>query len=128
MELREGIRKHGFRKWYARELTHSHGYLLLLIVCAVGLLSSLAVFSNAASALQRALDAAIITLLAGVGFWSLRRYFFLLAHAEYVANQAVCSECKTYGRLTLVEGLAPGPSESLQVCCRQCRHQWAIVD
>jgi ABC-type nickel/cobalt efflux system permease component RcnA len=128
MELREGIRKHGFRKWYSRELTRSHGYLLLLIVCAVGLLSSLAVFSNAASAAQRALDAAAIALLAGVGFWSLRRYFFLLLHAEHVANQAVCSECKTYGRLTVVEGRGPGPNEALRVCCRKCQHQWAIVD
>ncbi len=127
MELREGIRKHGFRKWYERELMHSHGYLLLLLACAIGLMTSLAVFSNAASAAQRALDAAAIALLAAVGIWSLRRYFFLLMHAEHVANQAVCSECKAYGRLKLVEGQT-GPSESLQVCCRQCRHEWAIVD
>ena len=127
MELREGIRKHGFRKWYERELMHSHGYLLLLLACAIGLMTSLAVFSNAASAAQRALDAAAIALLAAVGIWSLRRYFFLLMHAEHVANQAVCSECKAYGRLKLVEGQT-GPSELLQVCCRQCRHEWAIVD
>ena len=127
MELREGIRKHGFRKWYERELMHSHGYLLLLLACAIGLMTSFAVFSNAASAAQRALDAAAIALLAVVGLWSLRRYLFLLMHAEHVANQAVCSQCKTYGRLALVEG-SSGPRESLQVYCRRCRHQWAIVD
>ncbi len=127
MELREGIRKHGFRKWYERELMHSHGYLLLLIACAIGLMTTFAVFSNSASAAQRALDAAAIVLLAAVGFWSLRRYLFLLLHAEHVANQAVCSVCKTYGRVALVEGRA-GANQSLQVCCRKCRHEWAIID
>ena len=127
MKLDEGIRKHGFRKWYERELMHSHAHLLLLLACAIGLMTSFAVFSNAASFAQQALDAAAIALLAVVGFWSLRRYFFLLLHAEHVANQAVCSACKTYGRLSLVPGRAT-QDESLLVRCRKCQHEWAIVD
>lgn len=127
MKLDEGIRKHGFRKWYERELMHSHAHLLLLLACAIGLMTSFAVFSNAAPVLQRALDAAAIALFAVVGWWSLRRYFFLLLHAEHVANQAVCSACATYGRFSLVAQRAT-QDETLLVRCRKCEHEWTIVD
>ncbi len=33
MGLAEGIRKHGFRKWYERELLQSHLHMLLLLFC-----------------------------------------------------------------------------------------------
>lgn len=127
MKLDEGIRKHGFRKWYERELMHSHAHLLLLLACAIGLMTTFAVFSNVAPFPQRALDAAAIAFFAAVGFWSLRRYFYLLLHAEHVASQAVCSACKTYGLFSLATGRAT-EDESLLVRCRKCQHEWAIVD
>jgi hypothetical protein len=127
MELSEGIRKHGFRKWYERELMHSHAHLLLLIGCAVGLMSSLALYSQTAPWSERVMDAAAIALLGTVGYWSLRRFFYLLLHAEHVANQAVCTVCKTYGRLTLPEGRRPR-EHALLVRCRKCEHEWTIVD
>jgi hypothetical protein len=39
MRLVDGLRKHGFRKWYRNELTRSHLGLLLLVLSAVGLLA-----------------------------------------------------------------------------------------
>lgn len=125
MELIDGIRKHGFRKWYERELLRSHAHLLLLFVCAIGLLTSFSVYSRNASLADRALDVAAIALCAAVGLWSLRRYLYLLMHAEQVANQAVCSRCKTYGRFTLADGQR---GETLVVRCRKCEHEWGIVD
>ncbi|MEQ1805784.1 MAG: hypothetical protein ABL900_10450 [Burkholderiaceae bacterium] len=127
MKLLEGIRKHGFRKWYERELIVSHAYLVLLFFCAIGLLTSFSVYSKSAPWVDRALDAAGIALCAAVGFWSLRRYLFLLMHAEQVASQAVCSQCKTYGRLTIAAGQGRH-GDSIQVRCRKCEHEWAIVD
>lgn len=127
MRLIEGIRKHGFRKWYERELMHSHAHLVLLFVCAIGLLTSFSVYSNNAPWVDRGLDAAAIVLCAAVGLWSLRRYLFLLTHAEQVASQAVCSECKTYGRLSIADGQMHR-GESILVRCRKCEHEWAIVD
>jgi hypothetical protein len=127
MTLAEGISKHGFRKWYERELMRSHGHLVLLIACAIGLLTSFSVYSSSAPWSERALDVAAIVLFATVGQWSLRRFFFLLMHAESVANQAVCSACQTYGRLTLAQG-SGGRAESLLVCCKKCAHEWAIND
>ena len=37
MKLADGIRKHGFRKWYERELLQSHAHLVLTFLCAIGL-------------------------------------------------------------------------------------------
>ena len=127
MKLLEGIRKHGFRKWYERELIASHAYLVLLFFCAIGLLASFSVYSRSAPWVDRALDAAGIGLCAAVGMWSLRRYLHLLTHAEQVASQAVCSQCKTYGRLAIAAGQSRGGDSTL-VRCRKCEHEWAIVD
>ena len=40
MKLAEGIRKHGFRKWYERELLQSHAHLLLTFLCMIGLFAA----------------------------------------------------------------------------------------
>ena len=40
MRLAEGIRKHGFRKWYERELMQSHAHLALTFICMVGVFAA----------------------------------------------------------------------------------------
>jgi len=127
MQLTDGIRKHGFRKWYERELLHSHAHLVLLFLCSIGLLTSFGLHGSHQSGFDRLIDVAAIALFVAVGLWSLRRYLYLLMHAEQIANQAVCAQCKTYGRLKLVDGPAR-PAESVRVCCRKCDHEWTIED
>jgi len=65
-----------------------------------------------------------LLLCIGVGLWALRRYLFLLLHAEAVANQANCAGCKTYGRIELLQSDAAG--DNVQVRCRKCSHVWRI--
>jgi predicted Zn finger-like uncharacterized protein len=65
-----------------------------------------------------------LLLCIGVGLWSLRRYLFLLLHAEAAANQANCASCKAYGRIELLQSDAAG--NSVQVRCRKCSHVWRI--
>lgn len=124
MQLVEGIRKHGFRKWYERQLLQSHAHLVLLLVCAVGLLATFGVFSRHQPWFDLVLDIGMVLLFIGVGLWSLRRYLFLLMHAEQVANQAVCGRCKAYGRLSVVEVDRGGAR--VTVCCTKCQHRWDI--
>jgi predicted Zn finger-like uncharacterized protein len=126
MQLADGIRKHGFRKWYERELMQSHAHLLLLFVCSIGLLTSFGIYSAQAQLFDRVVDVAAILLFVGVGLWSLRRYLYLLMHAEQVANQAVCAECKSYGRIVLAD--TPGNAAAVPVRCRKCDHKWTIDD
>jgi hypothetical protein len=124
MHLAEGIQKLGFRKWYERELLKSHGHMALTFVCTVGIMGALEAASNARTLGDRIQDLLTMLLCAGAGLWSLRRYLYLLSHAEAVANQANCPQCGTYARMRLV-----GTDGSrVQVGCRQCSHEWLIDD
>jgi hypothetical protein len=124
MRLADGIRKHGFRKWYERELLRSHGHMALLVICTLGILGSLEAASSARTASDRMTDLLTMLLCAGAGVWSLRRYLYLLSHAEAVANQATCPACQTYGRLNLLQASDDGCT--VLVCCRKCEQRWQI--
>ena len=124
MKLADGIRKHGFRKWYERELLLSHAHLVLTFLCAIGVFAAFEAASNFHSMQDRVIDIGAAFLCAGVGIWALRRYLRLLASAEVVARQANCPQCKTYGRLELIRSNASG--DEVQVRCRQCKHGWHI--
>ena len=125
MNLPEGLRKHSFRKWYERELFSSHAHMLLLFLCTIGLLAAFEVYSKSASVSDQVIDVFAVILFSAVGVWSLRRYLYLLMHAEQVANQAVCPHCKTYGRFSLVEDDRAG--SQVRVRCKKCQHEWPIA-
>lgn len=124
MKLAAGLQSRGFRKWYERELLQSHAHLLLLFLCSIGLMGSFAAFDVRAPLLDRSMDVLAIVLMLAVSLWSLRRYLYLLLHAEQVARQAVCANCKTYGRLQLIR--ATPETDDVLVRCRKCDHEWTI--
>lgn len=118
------IRRLGFRKWYERELLSSHANLVLLLLATLGLLASAEVFTTRLP-LREQLE---VLLAAGasavIGVFALRRYLYLLNHAEYVADQAICRHCDTYAKWDLLEEQADGAR--LVVRCRRCEHRWSI--
>ncbi len=124
MNLGEGLRKRGFRKWYERELLSSHAHMVLLLLCTIGLLAAFEVYSRKAPVSDQVIDVIAVILFLVVGVWSLRRYFYLLMHAERVANQAVCERCATYGRFSLVE--ENQAHDEVRVRCKKCQHEWPI--
>ena len=126
MRLSDGIRRHGFRKWYERELLQSHAHLALTFLCAVGLFAAVEAAMHFTAWTDRAIDALAILISGAIGVWALRRYLYLLMHAEHVANQADCPQCGTYARFSLVESTPATTGPSVTVCCRQCAHQWSI--
>lgn len=124
MKLAEGIRRLGFRKWYERELLQSHAHLAFTFLCLVGIFAGLEGLRDKATWGDRLENLATALLCVAAGLWSMRRYLFLLNHAEVAAHQAECPQCKTYGRLDLLQSDASG--ESVQVRCRHCQHVWRI--
>lgn len=126
MKLAEGIRKHGFRKWYERELLQSHAHLVLTFLCAVGIFAAFEALGKFRSFSDQATDIVAILLCAAIGVWALRRYLFLLTHAEATAHQADCPACKAYGRFKL-ESEDAGAG-SVLVCCSKCQHRWTISE
>ncbi len=123
--LADGVRRHGFRKWYERELLSSHAHLLLTVLCCIGLMGSLELFSGGTLA-EKLLDMALVLISAGIGLWALRRYLYLLSHAEEVANQAECPTCGTYARFDVVG--EDTRSNQVRVRCRQCSRAWTIEE
>lgn len=124
MKLASGIRKHGFRKWYERELLRSHGHMALTFLCMVGAIAAFEAASQFRGWADQLIDFVAIALCGCVGLWALRRYLYILLHAEAVANQADCPQCGTYARFHLVR--AGADEESAHVRCRQCQHEWTI--
>lgn len=122
--LADGIRRVGFRKWYERELLSSHAHMLLAFLCVIALMAGMEAFSSA-SASGKMTNVLLVLISGGIGLWALRRYLYLLMHAEEVANQANCPQCTTYGSLTLLE--EDRRSGAALVCCKKCQHRWTIV-
>jgi len=124
MSAGKTIRRIGFRKWYERELLQCHANLVLLVLATLGLLGCAEAYSARAALSDQLQVLAAAVASAAIGLLALRRYLYLLNHAEYVANQATCERCSTYGRLELL-GENPAGNR-LHVCCRKCGHQWPI--
>lgn len=125
MDMVQGIRRQGFRKWYEGQLMRSHGCLVLLLLSLLGLLGSLEAHDAAQSLADQMALVLCVLASAGIGLWALRRYLRLLHHAEYLADQAVCRGCNAYARWE-VEGQPPPAGAALQVRCRCCGHRWQI--
>ncbi len=121
--LAEGVRRFGFRKWYERELLSSHAHLLLTLLSSVALIGLLETFQGASQA-DKLLNVLLFIASAAIGLWSLRRYLYLLTHAEAVANQANCPACGTYARFEVMG--EDRRSGQMAVCCRACRQEWTI--
>ncbi len=121
--LADGIRRAGFRKWYERELLSGHAHMVLAFLCVIAMMAAMEAF-HGASGTARIANVACAVLSAGIGAWALRRYLYLLMHAESLANQAVCPGCGTYARLDLVREERDGAA---RVCCRKCAQQWTML-
>ncbi len=122
--MADKLRKTSFRKWYERQLMTSHVHMLLAFLSVIGLLASMEAFRDASVA-EKVMDVVFVIICAAVGLWALRRYLFLLMHAEEIANQATCSACGEYGRFRVVGPERVG--DEVEVCCRKCNHQWLIA-
>lgn len=121
--LADGVRKVGFRKWYERELLSSHAHMVLAFLCCIAVMGILEAFSFVTAG-ERLLDVAMFIFSAALGVWALRRYLFLLMHAEAVANQAVCPKCGAYGLFNLLS--EDRPAQRIHVRCRKCNTEWDI--
>jgi ABC-type nickel/cobalt efflux system permease component RcnA len=123
LDLAEGVRRVGFRKWYERELLTSHAHMILAVLAVIGMLGSFEGMRGDVSADQRTINVAFVILSAAIGLWALRRYLFLLTRAEEIANQASCESCGEYGRFKVMR--AQGAFDT-DVSCSKCEHRWHI--
>ena len=134
MQLANGIRRHGFKKWYERELLRGHAHLVVLIFCCLGLMMALEGATRFRSTADQLFDLMAVVVCTGAGLWALRRYLTLLLRAESIAHQADCPHCKAYGRLELAASpslasaaqTSATQAQQVAVRCRACGHEWPI--
>jgi len=126
MDMADGIRKHGFRRWHERTLLSSHGWLLLTLLCGVAAFAALEAAFKGVGWTARAPNVMAVFVSGAIGVHALRRFLKQLVHCQTAASQATCGQCKTYGRLDVVaEDTA---AARLHVRCRQCGHEWPMHD
>ena len=95
-----------------------------MLVLLIGVIAAFEAASKYRSLTDQVIDIVAIVVCIGTGLWSVRRYLYLLMHAELVANQAHCPACTTYARFQLVR--TDALEEQASVCCRNCGHEWTI--
>jgi hypothetical protein len=129
MHLDEALRHGGFRRWYERQLIEGHVWLVTAFLALIMVAIALEAIDFRASPAN--LLVLVSVLAAGIALiaFAVRRFHVLLGRAEVLAEQAVCSQCQTYGRFDVVH--ARDSQESLtgrkvRVRCRACAHEWSM--
>ena len=128
MELAEGIRRIGFRRWYERQLIEGHLYLISGVLCLFTVIASLEGFNRHLPAWEILVRFAAVLAGSAVCLWTFRRYLVMLHAAEHAAEHSVCEKCAEYRGLELSgAGTVPrGLSAPVGVRCRKCGHEWTI--
>ena len=136
MELAEGIRKIGFRRWYERQLIEGHLYLISGILCLVMVAASVEELNFRTPAWETLLRFSAMLGGTALCLWAFHRYLAMLGAAEYAAERSVCEKCATYRGLELIgfgtRGTGPQGEKDddavlpVGVRCRQCGHEWII--
>lgn len=134
MEVTRYIERHGFRRWYERQLIESHAYLALGFIALIVLLAGMEVLGDTASGFRYLI---ILMTAAAGGMLMLvawRRFNTLLSRAEHFAEAATCPQCKTWGKFKVLAQESSGaddPPEAgrphwLKVRCRLCEAEWRL--
>jgi hypothetical protein len=135
MNLADSIRKHGFKRWYERQLGESVLWFVSCFLCMLTVAVCLEEFGARSMELQSVAMVIAAATAAGIGAASWRRFKFILARAEHIGDHATCAACGTYARFQVVGApSAPDPMDEspetemlrLRVRCRKCAHEWLI--
>lgn len=124
------INEDGFRHWYEGELIRAFGLMALGVLLLVLGVSALEVFFNLGPGWPTDRLAALASSLLGVFLAGLcwLKFSSLIARAELLANQAVCSNCNAYGRLVVdEERLNTETMDRILKCsCQKCSHKFEM--
>lgn len=140
MDLADSIRKHGFKRWYERQLGESVLCFVTCFLCMITVAACLEEFGSQVAGPQSVLLLSMAVVAGGIGAASWRRFKQVLARAEEIGDHATCSECGAYAKFSV---LAPArhatrspwtkqsdhPNQDiawLRVRCNKCGHEWTL--
>jgi Zn-dependent protease with chaperone function len=122
----EGIRRHGYRKWYERQLVEGHVYLVTMVLALIVMTSGFELLAGKQTPFDLLFDGLLVVGGALVSWLSWRRYALIMMTAEHVGNQASCPACGRYGFRPEPAPEGAARSTSLVAACRGCGHRWRI--
>lgn len=137
MDIVEGVRKLGFRKWHERQLIEAHAWLVTGFLALILAFTLLVLRNDLTGAGLRLLMVAVAVAAAAGCIFAWLRYHHTLEATELAAALAVCPHCGTYGRLSVVRSIDQSEAAvaqqpiladlpHLQVRCRQCAGEWRL--
>jgi hypothetical protein len=137
MDIVEGIRKLGFRKWHERQLIEAHVWLVTGFLALILAFTLLVLRNDLTGAGLRILMMVVAAVAAAGCVFAWMRYHHMLKATVLAAELAVCPHCGTYGRLAVVRSFDQSEAEierlpiladlpHLQVRCRQCAGEWRL--
>lgn len=126
-----GIRKWGFRRWFERQLTESHVYLVTCILCLILVFAAAGELGSEAGALKRVLMSGLAIAGAILGIVCLERYRVILSRALHFSGCSTCKNCATYGRFQVLDSARGDLPEEIRkpwfkVKCARCGHEWVM--
>jgi hypothetical protein len=124
MSLGQSITKHGFRKWYERQLIVSHGFLVGGFVALIIAMAEFEIILDKSPLPQKFSALLICALSLMFVAVAIFRYQRIMANAEVVGNQANCGNCGVYGKFSVVGTLG---EHGARVHCKRCDHEWKIL-
>jgi hypothetical protein len=129
MPVADAIRKHGFVRWYERQLYEGFACLVTGFLALIMMAIALEVIDFQAS-MPAFFELLIIAAIGGglcAAAWA--RFHRCLARAEYLARQASCPACEAYGKFAVLTACAAHDAlddYALSVRCRKCAREWTI--
>ncbi|RLJ68491.1 hypothetical protein [Sulfurisoma sediminicola] len=137
MDIVEGVRKLGFRKWYEHQLVEAHAWLVTGFLALILAFALFELHNDAGGVQPRLLLLAGALASAAGGILAWLRYHHVLESTELAAQLATCPHCGTYGRLAVVcsapqsgTAVAANPLledlPHLRVRCRRCEGEWRL--
>ena len=119
----------GFRRWYERQLIESFAHMITGVLSLIMMAIAMEMLEFRSTAAGLLALVAIAAAGGGLCIFARRRFHQLLSRAEYLALQATCGQCGTYGRFTVVSTheFPDAPAGcSIDVTCRSCGNAWTI--
>jgi hypothetical protein len=137
LDIVEGVRKLGFRKWYERKLIEAHAWLVTGFLALILAFALFELHNGTRGTQPRLLLLAGAVASAAGGIFSWRRYHHALEATELAAQLATCPHCGTYGRLAVIRSIPQsetavaanpllGDLPHLDVRCRHCDGEWRL--
>jgi len=120
----------GFRRWYERQLVESFLHMITGVLSLIMMAIAMEMLEFRTTAGGLLALAAIAAAGGGLCVFAWRRFHRLLSRAEYLAEQATCGQCGTYGRFIVVSSreFADAPAGcTIDARCRACGREWTIA-